>query len=204
MKIFLAIVSTLLILCSLNIASADIAQYDPFWKERQDVESSLVSSINDGNIISLSFKLPQECEYDCKICRDPEKIKLEIPELPEGYKLSKEEYITYRAEYINRIRAYAGGHPEERDVIKDFKGKYDGINEITETFKYESPEEGKSIRYILIVNYELTHKETPFGSKLMEKPETITLFYSIRVIRENGVEHLKILNPKDEIRRGVR
>ena len=202
MKTFSAIISILFILWNANITSADIAQYDPFWKERQELDSNLTYSINDGNIISLSFKLPQDCEYDCKICQDPEKIRAEIHKIYMTG-ISREEYTRATASYYKRLNAYSEGNPEKEDTIKDFKGKYDGINNITETFKYESPEEGKSIRYILIVNYELTHKETPFGSKLMEKPETVRLFYSIRIIRENGIEHLKILNLKDERRRGV-
>ena len=203
MKTFFTIISVLFILWNANITSADIVEYEPFRKERQDVESSMISSINDDNIISLSFKLPQICEYDCKICKDPEKIKIEIPELPAGHKLSKEEYITYRAEYINRIRAYSEGNPKKEDLIKDFSGRYDGINNVTETFKYESPEEGKSVRYILIVSYELSHKSTPFGKKIMKKSEIVRLFYSIRITRKDGIDNLRILNLRDERRRGV-
>ena len=129
------------------------------------------------------MKLNQKCDYTCYVCKDYSDIR------PANYsELTDKE----KGKYRKREQAIRDGNPNKKDIIKSFSGTYDGINDIVERFKYESPEKG-SKKYTLILKYEITHKDTNFGSKKLENPETKKFELEILVTKgKDGIDRARI------------
>ena len=123
LKVFAAILSAVIILLTVNVTSADLLQPDPYWKERQAIKDTISAYIHGKNKVSISFKLPEECDYNCKICIHPNVIKKQY---------TSDNHFDSNG-YRQRMYSYA----TDEDIIEQFEGTYNGTNVIKKTFKYE-------------------------------------------------------------------
>lgn len=193
-KKFLTVFLAISIMIIANLASADVAT--PYTEMRRAmalkydnnkslIKKSLNFTLLDNNIISMNFKLPKKCDYDCVIYSN------EKP-LPYG----SVSYNPYSRRYHNRYHSSSDPSemfpsPSNGDIIKKFTGNYNGSNDITETFEYKTPKKKDNQKipvsdYLLKIEYRITHKETSFGPKRLENPLTETFWYKISVKQENG------------------
>ena len=191
MKKILVVLSMFIVLLITNAAFADVAdifyhspEESAYLDELRDLKRRNIKlTVNEDNTISINMKLNQKCDYTCYVCKDYSDIR------PANYsELTDKE----KGKYRKREQAIRDGNPNKKDIIKSFSGTYDGINDIVERFKYESPEKG-SKKYTLILKYEITHKDTNFGSKKLENPETKKFELEILVTKgKDGIDRARI------------
>ena len=193
MKKFLTVFLATLIMMIANLASADIptpyteirgAMALKYDNNKSLIKKSLNFTLLDNNIISMNFKLPEKCDYNCVIYSN---------ESPLLY--GSVSYNPYSRRYRNRYQGSSDPSemfpsPSNEDIIKKFTGNYNGSNDITETFEYKTPEKKDNQKipvsdYLLKIEYRITHKETTFGPKKLENPLTETFWYKISVKQED-------------------
>lgn len=193
MKKLLTLSLAIIIMLISNMASADLP--DPYAEVRKAMEvkyndqrdlikESMKIALLDNNIISLNFKLPEKCDYNCVIYDSP-------------FYFGRIEYNPYKRYYgapnpFNRFPS-----PLNEEMIKQFDGAYDGVNDITETFKYKTPEKKESKKYpvsnyLLKIECHTKYKETAFGSKMLKNPTIETFWYKISVKREHRKNSVEI------------
>ena len=188
MKKLLSILSMFIIILIANAASADVAdifyhtpEESAYLGELRDLKRRNIKlTVIDDKTILMNMKLNKKCEYTCYICKYYDDIR------PSQYnELTEKE----KQKYEERIQAIRDGNPKKEDIIKKFSGTYDGINDIVERFKYKSPAKGQSTNYTLIIKYEVTHKETNFGLKKLENPESQKFELEILITKDkDGVD----------------
>ena len=189
MKKFLTVFLATLIMIIANMASADMP--DPYAEVRRAMEtkydnsknlikeSMKFSALQSSNTMFIRFKLPEKNDYSCEIYAN---------ELPLHY--GSVSYNPYKRYYDPPKPSNRFPLPSDK-VLKQFEGHYDGINDITETFEYKTPEKKDDQKvpvsdYLLKIEYHVAYKETAFGSKKLINPATETFWYKISVKQEDG------------------